>query len=104
MAELISLYEAAERGIERVRQPNWANPFDHLKIDIVDGKPGPWLHLFAPFNIECNGRDPVDFLWMFGPMNADPDAKCFEPYTGPMPDSDEYAANVSRFSRLSDVR
>jgi hypothetical protein len=57
---MISIVYAAANGVERVRKPIWANPLDHLKIDIVDGKPGPWLHLWCPFNKECNGRDPVD--------------------------------------------
>jgi len=97
---MISLKEAAATGIERVRQPNWANPFDHIKIDIVDGEVGPWLHLFAPFNLECNGRDPVDCLWVVGPLKVDPDEKCFEPYAGPLPDSVEYRAKVERFARI----
>ncbi len=62
MPKLMSLNEAAAYRIERVRQPQWANKLDHLKIDIIDDKPGPWLHLYAPFNKECNGRDPVDVI------------------------------------------
>jgi hypothetical protein len=86
--ELISVAQAAEKGIERLRKQIWANQMDHLKIDIIDGKPGPWLHLYCPFNKECNGRDPVDTLG----LGMDYDAKEFEPYTGPLPDSDEYKA------------
>jgi hypothetical protein len=97
MSDLISIAEAAAKGIDRVRLPIWANPLDHLKIDIIDGKPGPWLHLFAPFNKECNGRDPVDFLWVFGPMKTDPNSIEFLPYEGPLPDSDEYRAAQAQF-------
>jgi hypothetical protein len=93
MKKLISINEAAARGIERLRKPVWANPFDHLKIDVLDGRPGPWVHLYAPFNKKCNGRDPVSFLI----FNHDPDAKDFQPYTGHPADSDEYKAEVAKF-------
>ena len=93
----ISIADAAKLGIERVRLPQWANPLDHLKIDIIKGKPGPWLHLFAPFNKECNGRDPVNFLWMTGPMKTDVNVAEFVVYEGPLPDSDEYQAAQAAF-------
>ncbi len=92
--QLISIKEAVARGIERVRKPIWKSQFDHLKIDIVDGKPGPWLHLWCPFNTECNGRDPVDEL----SYRHDMSERCFLPYTGPLPDSDEYKAEVAQYA------
>ena len=100
---LISIRQAARLGIERVRQPNWANPLDHIKIDLLrdhpDGKLtgefGPWLHLYAPFNEECNGRDPVDMLVIM--EGIDLDAEGLERYTGPLPDSDEYKADVAKY-------
>lgn len=95
MSELISINEAAASGIERLRRPNWANPMDHLKIDIVNGKPGPWTHLYAPFNQECTGRDPVSMPFGFG---VDHGAKEWEPYQGPLPDSNEYRAEQARFA------
>jgi len=91
MPELITIMEAAERGIERLRKPIWAASEDHLKIDIIDGKPGLWLHLFSPFNKECNGRDPVDFIATSGNLNA----REFEPYRGPTPDSEVYKGKVA---------
>ena len=91
--ELISIAQAAEKGIERLRKPIWANQMDHLKIDIIKGMAGPWLHLYCPFNKECNGRDPVDTLG----LGMDYDAKEFEPYTGPLPDSNEYKAAQAAF-------
>lgn len=97
--QLISIKEAAAKGIERLRDPIWANQFDHIKIDIVKGAPGPWLHLYAPFNKECNGRDPVDFLGIYGPMKTDYESKSLEPYDGPLPGSDAYLAEVRKFSR-----
>lgn len=93
--ELISIVDAAAKGIKRVRQPIWADPMDHIKIDIIGGAPGPWLHLFGPFNKECNGRDPVDLLWPVWPLDVK--AAEFVPYTGPLPDSQEYQARALSF-------
>ena len=92
----ISINEAAAKGITRLRKKVWATREDHLKIDIIDGKPGPWTHLFSPFNKECNGRDPVDIL----ATNMDYNAKEFIPYSGPLPESDEYTI-LYRGIRLS---
>ena len=92
---LFSLREAAERGVLRVRQPNWACELDHIKLDIIDGAPGPWVHMYSPMNIAINGRDPVDLLWAL--LGADPNAKSFYAYVGPLPESDEYHAAVERF-------
>lgn len=92
--ELISIEQAAERGIERLRQPQWATPEDHIKIDIVNGKPGPWTRLYAPFNLECNGRDPVEILCVhMNYQSAD-----WLPYEGPLPDSDEYRAAQAQYA------
>jgi hypothetical protein len=94
----ISIAEAAHRGINLVRQSNWVNALDHLKIDIINGQPGPWLHLYAPFNKACNGCDPVDFLWAFGPLKTDINSRDFDPYVGPLPDSEEYRSEAARFT------
>jgi hypothetical protein len=91
---LISIMQAAELGVERLRQPNWANPLDHIKIDIFDGKPGPWVHLYSPFNTECNGRDPVDII--ITQFNCDTPA--LQRYFGPLPDYEEYRAAVAKFA------
>ena len=98
--KLLSIAQAAAAGIDRVRQPLWANPFDHLKIDIVGGQPGPWLHLFCPYNKQSNKRDPVDILWIVPPFIYNASAEMFVPYTGPLPDSKEYKAEVAKFERL----
>ena len=95
----ISLKEAAQRGVSRVRRPIWANPFDHLELDLCgDGFHGPWAHLYAPFNLECNGRDPVDVL----STELDWNAQIYEPYTGPLPESDGYKAAQLRFAGTLD--
>lgn len=93
---MISINDAARLGIERIRKPIWANRFDHVKLDFFDGQLGPWVHLWAPFNTECNGRDPVDLLWAFNPFDtATPE---YVPYEGPLPASPEYQAEVNRFA------
>lgn len=93
-AELLSLRQAAERGIDRLRIPKWAQPEEHLKIDIFDGIVGLWLHLFSPFNTECNGRDPVNILV----TQVDLDVAEYVRYSGPLPDSDAYRKAIARFT------
>ena len=78
---------AAAQGIDRVRMAKWSHPMDHIKIDIIDGRPGAWAHLYCPFNKECNGRDPVDMI--VGQVDCTDE---WEAYTGPLPESDEYKA------------
>lgn len=71
---MISIKQAAAQGIRKLRMPEWAGPEDYLLIDIVDGKPGPWAHLYSPVNQMINGRNPVDILNLNGL-----DDECFEP-------------------------
>lgn len=92
--ELISIKEAAAQGVKYLRRPIWANPLDHLKVDVIDGEPGPWTHLYAPFNMECNKRDPVDLLVTH--MNYD--SREWVPYTGPLHDSQEYKTAVAGYA------
>jgi hypothetical protein len=94
---LISYRQAARMGIERLRKPIWASPLDHVKIDIVGGELGPWMHLFAPFNQECNGRDPIDICWQLQSDWANPDATELVIYTGPLPDSVEYREAAKQY-------
>jgi hypothetical protein len=95
VAPMFSLDEAAQRGIERVYQPNWSNPLDHIKIDLMpDGSHGPWVHLYSPYNQKVNGRDPVNMLWGMG---MDTHSKCLYAYAGPLPDSDEYKADAASY-------
>lgn len=91
---LLSLRDAAKRGITRLRSPKWAHPMDHIKIDIIDKDLGPWVHLYAPFNQECNKRDPVS-LFVFH-VNADDAA--YLPYDGPLPDSPEYRQACQKYA------
>lgn len=84
---------AAAQGIERLRLPQWANSMDHIKIDIIDGRPGPWAKLYAPFNMECNGMDPVQVLSM--QMDY---TDAYVAYDGPLPESDEYKAAQAAYA------
>jgi hypothetical protein len=95
---MMSLRDAAARGIERVYQPNWVGRMDHFKIDIIDGRMGPWVHLYSPQNKEINGRDPVDMLALAGVIDVN--AKGCYAYTGPLPDSDEYKAEAEKFAAM----
>jgi hypothetical protein len=84
MSKLISLNTAAQTGIERLRKPEWANPLDHVKIDIIDGGRGPWVHLFSPANDAIHKRNPVPLLEIEGGGLAQ-----WLPYDGPLPDSSQ---------------
>jgi hypothetical protein len=88
MQHLISINEAVRAGQSRLRKPKWANPLDHIKIDLIDGRMGPWLHIYSPFNKDCNGRDPVDILAIT--ERGSFDSPEFVVYDGPLPDSEEY--------------
>ena len=89
-----SLASAAAAGVTRLRDPAWACPLDHGEIHAADGKLGPWFRLWAPMNSIMNGRDPVAIL-VIGP-DIDIHAESFVEYAGPLPDSDEYRAEVAR--------
>lgn len=95
---MLSLREAAARGIERVYQPNWVGEMDHFKIDILPGgELGPWIRFYSPKNKAINGRDPVEMLWALGAINVE--ANGGYAYTGPLPDSEEYKAAEQAFSK-----
>ena len=94
MENLISITEAAEKGIEQLKKPEWKMIEDHLKIDIINNKPGPWMYLYSPFNKECNGRDPVDILSIeMGDLNK----KEWIIYKGPSPNSYAYKNATASF-------
>jgi hypothetical protein len=96
---LISIKEAAELGIERLRKPGWKDPLDHLKITILrDNTAGPWTHLYSPSNEAVNGRDPVSLLAIIIGYTV----KEYLEYTGPLPDSEEYKTNEALFNKLAE--
>ena len=67
---MISINEAVANGIEKIRKPEWVNREDHLKLDIIDGKIGPWIHLFSPLNEVLGSPDPQDLLFMGFDLDA----------------------------------
>jgi len=89
--KLISIDQAADRGILRLRKPKWVHPMDHILIGTIMGTPTPWADLYCPMNKECNGRDPVRLLTQCTSETS------WEPYDGPLPDSDEYKAAQAQF-------
>jgi hypothetical protein len=103
MAKLISINDAVALGVERLRLSKWADKMDHIKIDILndpetgEGTLGPWVHLWCPFNKECNGRDPVSVLAIME-MKGQLDSPEWEVYRGPLPDSDEYKERAAAFA------
>jgi len=77
MSELISIREAAKKNISLLRRPVWANPDDHIKLDLSGyGEFWPWIHIYSDMNEEINGRNPVDKLV----TEFDLDAKMFKEY------------------------
>jgi hypothetical protein len=98
MSNLISINEAVKQGVERLRNPIWAIPEDHLKIDIIElengeKEPRLWAKLYSPFNLECNGKDPVELLLLL----VGCDKAEWEPYTGVLPDSEEYKSRQESY-------
>lgn len=71
MADLVSINEAAKRGIAKLRLDRWANPEDHIKIDVgSDGTLGPWVRLYSPANEILGQRNPQELLiWLIGDLN-----------------------------------
>jgi hypothetical protein len=91
---LFSINDAAKWGVQRIRKPIWVIKLDHLKIDIINDKPGPWTHLYSPANIAVNGKDPMGLLCTL----IDCDTREWEPYTGPLPDSEEYKELITTYN------
>lgn len=93
MSELMSVNDAARLGRKRFRLDKWANDFDHFEIDIIDGKPGPWVKLWSPINASvCEQENPQKMLILaLGDLNE----KCWRNYVGP-PGVPEKPVAVSR--------
>ena len=104
MSNLISINEAAAQGIERLRLPKWANPFDHLLIAITDGRAKFWPHLYSPINLAVNGHDGVTYPAIdMGYTRLEReiyDEKLWEVYTGPLSTSEEYQAAEAKMTAL----
>ncbi len=59
---LISIREAAHRGITKVRLDKWTNPDDYMELTIVDGLLGPWVKLWSPINEVIGATNPQKLL------------------------------------------
>lgn len=90
---LLSIKQAHSQGISRLRKPIWTNPMDHILCEF------PWIKLYCPANRWINGRDPVDVLF----LELGLDVPEYEPYSGPLPDSDEYQAEAARFDAMEEI-
>jgi hypothetical protein len=82
----LSIHEAMQGGIERLRLAKWANPHDHIKITILKDPQtgermlGPWWELWSPVNEMINGHNPVKNL-IVGPRGlGDLDDPCWSIY------------------------
>ncbi len=76
--------EAAKHGIRRLRRPVWAHPEAYLRIDILDGRVGPWFHLYERKTQEVIGeKTPQTFIGL-GDTTDD-----YEPYAGPLDPADQ---------------
>lgn len=73
---LVSIREAAKRGINKIRLDKWANPDDYMEFDIIDGEPGPWFRLFSPTNEIIGAPNPQKLLCT---MMGDMDDPCWRP-------------------------
>jgi hypothetical protein len=91
---LFSINDAAKWGVQRLRKPIWAIKLDHIKVDIINDKPGPWIHLYSPSNIAINGADPINLLCTL----ISYEVREWEPYTGPLPDSEEYKELITTYN------
>jgi len=82
MSDLMSIREAAMLGRKRFRLDKWTNDYDHFEIDIIDGRPGPWVKLWSPLNRPvCEQENPQKMLIT---MLGDLDAKVWRNYVGPI--------------------
>ena len=77
----MTLREAAARGIERVRLPNWALPNDYLKLRLIpqpNGEiwRGPWGELYSPLQRDLGVDRPQQISILMDTNDL------WEPYTG----------------------
>jgi hypothetical protein len=101
---LISIRDAAERGIQRLRQPVWKIEFDHIELTLVDGTMGPWAKFWSPFNRVCNNRDPIHILiaspaLRFSQPIIDSGERVWVEYTGAPGNSEAYNKEAEGFEK-----
>ena len=80
----MTLNQAVELGISRVRRPIWANPKAYVRIDLVGkGMIGPWLHLYDRGFQELMGDTTPQSILNTGDTTSD-----YEEYTGELDKAD----------------
>ncbi len=55
--------EAVAKGIDKIRKPIWINKDDHIKLDIINGTRGPWVHFYSPVNVPVGNKNPVSIIY-----------------------------------------
>ncbi len=85
----MTVHEALDQGICRLRRSMWASPMAYMKIDIIQHTAarflGPWFHLYDRTCQEAIGeKTPQDFLALGQHRHADD----YEAYTGPLDKDD----------------
>jgi len=83
----MTLVEAFEQGIQRVRQPRWLNKTTYLKLDFISSDLGdslsPWGHLYDPTQKALGYPKPQDF-----PIIGELSNNVYEEYVGPLDNAD----------------
>lgn len=89
----MTIQEALQQRIPRVRQPRWANPDAYLRLPLfANGTYGPWAELYDDRTQEAIGIPPgSQKLCVLLPSIADD--KGYESYDGPISshESENYA-------------
>jgi hypothetical protein len=88
----MTIKEAIEQGIPRLRDPKWAQEVAYIKIDLLQINPnkpefncGPWFHLYEPETQKIMGEPtPQDMLFTLFDMHE----AGWEAYTGPICEGD----------------
>lgn len=74
---IMSIAAAAAAGITKLRRENWAFRDDHIELDLIDGKLGPWFTLHLPTSAQLIGAEPTQRQLLLG---HDLDEVAWEPY------------------------
>lgn len=85
----MTIDEAVENGISRVRRPMWSNPNAYVRLDLVDGGRGPWLRLYDRTSQEAIGEPTPQVAPCFNDSLTD-----YEEYTGPIDPVDTRSVSV----------
>lgn len=80
----MTIKEAAANGISRLRKPEWTDPNDYMRIDLVSGGMcGPWGHLYSSLQPHISEPTPQDV-----PLIGDAGDSTWLAYEGPLHEQD----------------